>query len=405
MGQKEIVWKKVTPQYDRTALFASIKEVTDHFAGNSPPSIFVSSRLKYPQVNVGILSPPEHIDNAWIYDAPPYWGKENYRIDDIIALRTRLINSRFKSTVHQAKNASHFLELAQEIGMAYKPVDVEIELQKKIKIGFETDNVHLPMGPQAPLKKVTINENPRVHMKVDKVVSDTDLKASEALTYLTHAGFDEHTLSKLLSLGVLGLKKNRKLVPTRWSITSVDDTMGKQLLEDIREFPMINDYQLFTGNYLGNYYLVLLFPEVFSYELFELYLPGSAWNTASGVHAATDYEDYYGRKTYAGNTVGGYYASRLPLLRYLHQQKRQASVLVIRFETPEYYASLGVWVVRQAMKKTMMSQPTLFSSKEDLLKTARTLGVAGLKFDIEDILGRSKLLHQIKEQVKLTHFF
>ena len=35
---------------------------------NSPPSVFVGSKLRYPLVNVGIVSPLERDDNAWIYD-------------------------------------------------------------------------------------------------------------------------------------------------------------------------------------------------------------------------------------------------------------------------------------------------------------------------------------------------
>ena len=35
---------------------------------NSPPSVFVGSMLKYPNVNVGILSPLERDENAWLYD-------------------------------------------------------------------------------------------------------------------------------------------------------------------------------------------------------------------------------------------------------------------------------------------------------------------------------------------------
>ena len=51
---------------------------------NSPPSVFIGSRLKYPLVNVGILSPLEKDENAWIYDDPRYWAENNFQIQDII---------------------------------------------------------------------------------------------------------------------------------------------------------------------------------------------------------------------------------------------------------------------------------------------------------------------------------
>jgi hypothetical protein len=38
-----------------------------------------------------------------------------------------------------------------------------------------------------------------------------------------------------LSIGVLGLKKDKKLVPTRWAITATDDILAKKLLEKVKQ--------------------------------------------------------------------------------------------------------------------------------------------------------------------------
>ena len=101
-----------------------------------------------------------------------------------------------------------------------------------------------------------------------------------------------------MSVGILGLKKDRKLVPTRWSITATDDIIGKSLISEIKDYSEISSYYSFFGNYLGNYYLILIFPEVWSYELFETYVP-SNWNFTKPLRYGTDFEDYYGRKEYA----------------------------------------------------------------------------------------------------------
>ncbi len=387
----------------RAALFQSKEIFKDEFFSNSPPSVFIGSKLAYPKVNVGILAPPERVEDAWFYDAEQIWPTTSLTIDDIIKLRSSLINSRFQTQVKAA--SSKFLDITREIGMASQPVDVEIQLKKKIKISLDTDKIHKPMGPAAPLLKAQITENPKIETKVDKVVSDTDLKAADAINYLHSNNFSEHTLSQILSLGVIGLKKNRKLVPTRWSITATDDTIAKHLLETVRDYPIINDYMLYTGNYFGNYYYVLLFPEIWSYELFEMYLPGSAWNSTSILTASTDHEWFEGRKGYASSTVGGYYASRLPLVNHFKNIKRQASALVLRFETPEYHTGLGVWVVRESMKKSMQSHPVTFATKEELIQAAQKAAQERLHIDISSILQRSKLLNTIKEQKKLTSFF
>ena len=180
-----------------------------------------------------------------------------------------------------------------------------------------------------------------------------EIKASEGIEYLYKNDFSEYVLSKILSVGVLGLKKNKRLVPTRWSITATDDIIGKTLLKEIKGYKWLENFELFFGEFLGNQYLILLFPNIWSYELFELYTPGSSWNPSNEIKASTDIEWFSGRKDYAFSTAGGYYATRLPILEYLNKIKRQASALVIRIETPSYWAALGVWVVRESVKKAL----------------------------------------------------
>jgi hypothetical protein len=303
--------------------------------GSSPPSVFIGSKLRYPLVNVGILSPLERDEDAWVYDDARYWANEDFTIHEVVRLRDNLLNSRFKSNVQEAKKKDKFVQLAQEIAIASRPVDVEIHLKKDVKVRRDKDRVLAPIGMRAPLKKARIEGNVKVDRRVDKVIND-EIKSAQALDYLYKNKFSEYVLSKILSVGVLGLSKNKRLVPTRWSITATDDTLGKQLLAQIREYKWIENYELFYGSFMGNHYLILLFPGVWSYELFELYFPGSSWNPSNVMKASTDYEWYGGRKTYASNTAGGYYAARLPILEYLAKIKRQASVLTIRLETPSY---------------------------------------------------------------------
>ena len=390
-----------------------IKDVSSsEFFSNSPPTVFVGSKLKYPNVNVGILAPPVRVEDVELYDSHKRWVKESKCIQEILDFRGNLINSRFLSNVHspRGQTGGKFLDISQEVGMAKKAVDMEFQLKKKVKLSLKFDRVSKPVSSPADLKNVKIVENTKIERSVDKVFSDTDLKAADAVDYLYKKQLEDQKLSQLLSLGTMGLGKNRRLVPTRWSITTVDDIIGKNLIKNVKDCSIIEDYSLYYGNFLGNYYLVFLFPEVFSYELFEMYLPGSSWNPTIGnqvgeITVATDYESYNGRKNYASNCVGGYYAARLPLLETLKKNKKQASILVLRFETPDYWAGLGVWVVREAMKKTMDTKKFIFNDRESMIEQGRKIILDELNFDINNILVRSQLLEKIKTQMKLSSFF
>ena len=357
-------------------------------------------RYGYPYVNVGILAPPEQSEDAWLYDAPKYWSAENYEIPRIVDFRSSLINSRYNINI---KKRMKLLELSQDIAMSSKPVDVEIQLYEKPKFRLNLDSYMAPTGPNAKLKKAKITENPKIHTKVYKVFEDIDLKANEAVNYLYKNNFDENFLSKLLSVGTLGLKVNRKLTPTRWSITATDDIIGKNLINEIKDYSEINSYYSFFGNYLGNYYLILMFPEVWSYELFETYTP-SNWNFSRELRHSTDFEDYFGRKSYAKITAGGYYTVRLAILEKLKEMKRQSSVLALRFITDGYTMPLGVWVTRQATRKSLENKPLEFSSKELLLEYARKLIKRKFNYNIDFVLNKSNLLKNIKQQTKLEKF-
>ncbi len=371
---------------------------------NSPPSVFIGSKLKYPLVNVGILSPLERDEDAWVYDDAKYWANNDFQINDVLKLRDNLLNSRFQSQVQDSRTNKKFVQMAQEIAIASKPVDVEIELKHRLNINRNKDKVLTPHGMHAGLKKAKITGNVKIHRQVDKVMND-EIKSVEGMEILYKNNFTEYTLAKILSVGVLGLKKNKKLVPTRWSITATDDSIGKFLLKRVRENKIIEDYRLFFGEFLGNCYLIALLPAVWSYELFELYMPGSSWNPSDEIKASTDLEDYFGRKTYATNTVGGYYASRLPIIEYLNSIKRQATVIAIRLETPSYWAALGVWVVRESVRKAVARGAIKFRDLNETIEGMRKIGKIKYNYDCENILKKSKLLYSIKTQKRLQEWF
>jgi hypothetical protein len=391
----EIV-KKLSKARFRHKELGSISEIDTI----SPPSVFIGSKLRYPVVNVGIMSPVERDEDAWVYDDEKYWAEKDFKISDVVQLRDSLLNSRFRSNVLAARKRGRFVELAQEIAIASKPVDVEIKLERTVNVDRKRDRVLTPHGMQANLKKAKIVSNVKVDRNVDKAIND-ELKAADSIAMLYKKGFDEYPLNKILSVGVLGLKKNKRFVPTRWSITATDDTLGKHLLKKVRDYRWIEDYGLFFGEFMGNQYMILLFPNVWSYELFELYFPGSSWNPTTELKASTDYENFYGRKSYASATVGGYYATRLPILKYLDSIKRQASVLVVRLETPTYWAGLGVWVVRESVKKAIANKFRPFNSRDELIDAANKIGKVKYDFEYNNILARSKLLKSLREQTRL----
>ncbi len=368
---------------------ASPKKVDLDFSGSSPPDLFVGHAF-YPNVYTGILAPPEFNENASKLSSPESWFKEQLSIEDIISYRSSMIYSRFISNIKQ--KTGRFLETMQELSMSEKPCFAEFKLKKKPKISINIDSRVAPIGNPAPLKKVTLEENPKIERKVDYVVSDTDLKSEQALITLHKKETSVTTMIKLLSAGILGIKVQRKLVPTRFSVTAVDSTISKNLIKEIRDYPWINDIQLFHDEYLGNHYEILLLPRQWSFEVIEL------TNKFGDLACWQDYEDCYGRKDYASNVTGGYYAPRLGITEYLAKIKRQASVLVLREIRDEYYFPVGVGILREVTRNAFIKKPEIFSNLKETFNNIKDR----IKLPLEEFVRRSKLLKEFKEQTNLS---
>ena len=375
----------------------------NEFFGNSPPSVFVG-RFGYPDVNVGVLSPVQTMKDAHLLDSPKDWIKLKLKDEEILKLRSKLVNARFKTRI---KSFDHkFTDLSQEIGMAHKPVEIEVELKNKPLNKLKLDKIGSPLSNNANAKNIRLTENPKIKTIVDKTVSDIDLKSTLGLKKLYDKGVNENFLSKILSIGLLGLKKNRKLVPTRWSITATDDTLGKEMLKDVKFNDIIDHTRVYFGGNLGNYYLVLFFPGVWSYELFEMGVPfrENPWSK-SGKYYATDCESFDSRKKYASETAGGYYACRIGIIEKLNELKKQGSVLVLRFITSEDKYPLGVWVCREATRTSMKSGFIEFEDKELAINYTKSLVKKKFGQDINEIINISKVLNVVNTQKRISEFF
>ena len=183
------------------SMFKTIDNIKDkEFLGASPPTIFIGSKLDYPKVNVGILSPSKTEDTKE-HDNPGYWAENNYTVQKIVELRSSLINSRFKADVSDVRNSKKFLGIAQEVAMASKSANLEIGLNKKPKIKINFNTIGMPMGPNANLKKCRATENIKVFKPVEKVFYDYDMKSSDGIKFLYEKGFNENQLSQFLSTG------------------------------------------------------------------------------------------------------------------------------------------------------------------------------------------------------------
>ncbi len=351
----------------------------------TPPSAFVG-RMGYPSVFVGPListkaENPEHLDSPWLWEGS---------VEDVIGLRMSLLRGMRRLGVEKASDPDRFLLNIQEATASIKAIDLNAEIDRIHRRPTFGDTIQ-PIGISAEVKRIELSENPKIPAKVEKAYYD-DLKSVEAVKTLFDSGFSTYYLQKIFSLGMLGMQKKRKLVPTRWSITAVHDILGEEIKKEIALYPEVDETLLFSYEHFGNRFEVIFSPGEFNFQLIEIWIKQSFWSPER-TWIGYDSEGILPKKDYS-NLSGGYYAARLPVLEYMQKIRRKGSVIVLREISPAYCAPLGVWVVEEGVRRAVAGNPLKFETLDDAvkaaaskLKTNSTLWVGKLKKSVQMTLG------------------
>ena len=357
---------------------------SNSISGTSPPSVFVGS-YHYPQVFVGPMVPPVHGDTA-IFDSPENWNGKS--LEEIVNFRLNLVRGIQKISVDATDG--RYIENLQEMTMSERPADSDLIFQKPASSNISLDGESAPFGPIGEIKSAKFSGTSSMR-KIEKVFYDRDLKAQDAIVQLYNSGIDISKIQKCLSMGMLGQK--RKLVPTKWSVTATDDTISKSLLESVLNFRLIDSYQVFFFEHLGNLFSVVLFPHRWIYEMIE------AWYSKGILGFGFDNEDARGIN-HPPAIAGAYFAAKLGVLEYLNSNKIQAGVVILREIRPEYAIPVGVWQVREGIRHAMNQTPTIANDFE------QAISIASSKMSVakNEWLGNGEIVKMMKQKT-LSDFF
>ncbi|WP_338601506.1 Nre family DNA repair protein [Sulfolobus tengchongensis] len=311
--------------------------------GSTPPSAIVGEK-GYPKVSLILNIPPSvYGEEARKYeDIKGWWGKLS--LGDIIKLRSSLVSSMTKVRVE--KPIEYYNTEIPLAVISDTPVTSEAKL-KTLEAKLKFDGVILPRGPGGTAEEIKVKDNPKIPTKIDKLIFD-DIKSVEAVLELYKNSIDYYKIIHALSFGLLGRKKNRRFVPTRWAITAVDSTIGKYLYDRIINYSEINEIEVYYASYLGNHFHVILYPSKFNAVWIEIWHPLSLWSKDLTISELK--ENFWGKYEYLD---GGYMAARLGVLEYLEKIKRQAGIIIVREITEEYFAPVGNWHIRETVRNAM----------------------------------------------------
>jgi hypothetical protein len=360
------------------------------FFGPSPPGVFLGS-FGYPLVLAGPLVPAVVESDPSVLDSPDLWL--DMPMDQLIRYRFVLVRGKSRLRVQDAKNPDRTLSLVQEMVMSEKPTDTELLLKKKPYIRINLLPRSAPHGPSGVIESLSIASNPSVPRPIERVVGDSDLAAETGAYSLFRNGISQQQITRIFSTGLLGLGRNRRLVPTEWSITAVDDILAKGLRSRIADYSQVGEFWVFGAQALGNNVQILLLPTSWMYEALE------GWLTGPRPQVYMDYELNKGRKDYPANLAGAYHAAKLPVLEYLDRERRQAAAIAF-LEVYQDWVPLGVWRFRELARRALSSPAFKTGSLEQALSQVWR----NLRIPAAEWLRADKLLGHYKKQALLDLF-
>jgi hypothetical protein len=386
--------KKLEENWIRFIKANSAKLLLGTIDGSSPPSIFVG-RYGYPKVRIGPMIPPLHGDTT-ILDRTELWTGKN--LEEIAKYRLSLVLGTMNVNIHDI--SSRYLENMQELAMSERPAEteatfektpvVDVHMQKELRL----DHVAPPFGPAAPLRGFKMSSL-SADQRIETVYYDTDLRAADAMMELYRRSVEMSIIQRVLSMGMLGVKKKRKLVPTRWSISATDDIISSMLVKEIEMNPTIDLFEVTRYSHLANYYSIILIPDDrWIFEMIE------SWFTSRGqVATGADNEDERGLN-HNPTIAGAYFAARLAVAEHLARRHKKAGAIVLREIHPNYVMPLGVWQIREGVREALKKPPQKFERFDH----AMSFACSYMSLSKNEVVQKSRLWKSFKGQTKISDF-
>ena len=362
-------------------------------SGSSPTDIFIGS-YGYPKVLIGPLVSLDS-NNTSILAKPELWA--NMNIKTILDMRSKLIRGIHVSNIFDVEKGK-IQEYIRDLALAQSPALTEMTLLKKPLIRIKFDDQIQPYGPTAEFNKIELS-NIKPDKDLEAKYYDTDANANISVIELYKNKVQVSKIQQALSAGLFGLKNKRKFVPTRWSITAVDDIVSKNLREKIKENNSVDAIYAYHSIALDNHWLIFFMPGNWEFESIESWYPKTTWNKTNTISICSSYEGFKGRSTYA-EISGGYYAARLAVAEKLNKLNKQAIVLILREIHENYSVPVGVWNIREHLRESLKKEPTVLNNINDIYNLISKY----LTVPVKNWKENSKILKGILTQKRINEY-
>ncbi len=332
----------------------------------TPPSGVVGEH-GYPKVRVYVgVSAETNIDVKFLED-PPRWWESSLKLEDVIKLRSEMINIVNEGRYHVKDVEKLYSREISLIQVSTRPVDCEVKVEKILDRNIMFDLKLLPLSMRV-IGNIKVVTNPHIDHRIEKAIHDHDLKARDAIIELYRNGVDIYSIQRALSFGLLGTRRLRKIVPTRWAITAVDRTITRYLREEVKKFSEVTEFELYQIEYMNNRFTVIVIPGDLKIRWIEFWYPraGMEHKDNKPILSLEIVEDLKGE---VETMDGGFEAARMGILEALFKRRRKGKIIIVREILPNYYVGVGNWHIREDMRRIFTLNALIRTSdSRELLK-------------------------------------
>lgn len=319
-----------------------------------PPGITVET-AKYPILMSGFLASTQPTEFISIYDHPTAWrGLDR---EAIIAMRRQLFRFLIPTDARSLV-PKETIESLQQIALSVSPLAIGVEVPTLPPRRLNAFPGQLPMGTDVLVKSFEIVSDAEIS-KVAQRITQRNIPTTEAIRQLFEYDYALEQVARLISVGLLGMHKHRKLVPLKNAFKIAIDSYIDNALLDLAEKSLTAVARIHQSRIHGDNFIVVSIPGEPRVDYFQMeVLPDS-------VQRQYSFESkHYG----SSNAKASVYASHSRFSAYHHMTKigESSHMFIFHLIRDTRNSILGPWLARAGVEEALCGEAVELDSNTNL---------------------------------------
>ncbi|UCE11055.1 MAG: hypothetical protein JSW61_03735 [Candidatus Thorarchaeota archaeon] len=327
----------------------------------TPPGIFVETS-KYPILWAGVLASPEPSEWLSIYDHPESWGGLDR--EAVLSMRRHLYRIVVPIDAREMTPPA-IIKSLQSLSLSVAPVALGVEVADLPPRHLYPLGSQLPSGPIVEADRLELLTEPDVS-RVARRITERDEPAADTVWDLLEYDYSLDQVARMMALGMLGRRGNRRIIPTRSAYKAVIDSFVDRAIGVLAEKPVAHDFELYIGRTCGDSFVVLTAPGETRVDYVRIESRGEETKRGTSIDGLPQFT------TDSKTSVHADYA-RFSALKHQLASDVQRHTTIFHHTTDERNSILGPWLARTGVRDAMGTAPVVFDSVSNVVPVLESI--------------------------------